>query len=133
MKYIYLYLLTLLAFLLVDILWLTVISKNLYSNSIGHLMAENPKILPAVIFYLSFVVGVIIFAVLPGYTDSNLIKTLLLAALFGALSYGTYDLTNLATLKDWPVYITLIDIVWGAFLSTVTGIAGYYAATWLAI
>jgi len=96
-------------------------------------MAENPKILPAVIFYLSFVVGVIIFAVLPGYTDSNLIKTLLLAALFGALSYGTYDLTNLATLKDWPVYITLIDIVWGAFLSTVTGIAGYYAATWLAI
>lgn len=133
MKYIYLYLLTLLAFLLVDILWLTVISKNLYSNGIGHLMAQSPKILPAVIFYLSFVVGVIIFAVLPGYRDSTLINTILLAALFGALTYGTYDLTNLATLKDWPVYITVIDIVWGSFLSVVTSISGYYIATWLGL
>jgi uncharacterized membrane protein len=133
MKYIYLYLITLLAFLVVDVIWLTVISKNLYSNSIGHLMAENPKLLPAAIFYLIFVVGVIIFAVLPGYQDSSLIKTILLAALFGGLSYATYDLTNLATLKDWPVHITVIDIIWGASLSTLTSVAGYYAASWIGI
>ena len=96
-------------------------------------MAENPRILPALIFYLIFVVGIIVFAILPGYADKSLVKTILLAALFGALSYATYDLTNLATLKDWPVHITIIDIVWGASVSTMTGIAGYYIATWIGV
>lgn len=133
MKNIYLYLLTLIVFVAIDVLWLTVISKNLYSTRLSHLLADNPKLLPAVLFYLIFVVGIIVFAVLPGYTDKSLLKTILLAGLFGALSYATYDLTNLATLKDWPVLITVIDILWGATVSVLTGIAGYYIAGWIGL
>lgn len=133
MKNIYLYFLTLLVFLAIDILWLTVISKNLYSTYLSHLLAENPRLVPAVIFYIVFVVGIIVFAVLPGYMDKSIIKTILLGALFGALSYATYDLTNLATLKDWPVLITVIDILWGSTVSVLTSVAGYYIAGWIGI
>ncbi len=133
MKNIYLYFLTLLVFLAIDILWLTVISKNLYSTYLSHLLAENPRLVPAVIFYIVFVVGIIVFAVLPGYMDKSITKTILLGALFGALSYATYDLTNLATLKDWPVLITVIDILWGSTVSVLTSVAGYYIAGWIGI
>ncbi len=128
MKYILLYILTFLVFLAIDAVWLLVISKNLYSKEIGHLMAEKALLLPALIFYLLFVVGVLIFAVIPGYQAQSLSKTLMLGALFGLMTYATYDLTNLATLKDWPLKVTIIDIIWGTSLSTVTGLAGYYIA-----
>ena len=91
-------------------------------------MAEKALLLPALIFYLLFVVGVLIFAVIPGYQAQSISKTLMLAALFGLMTYATYDLTNLATLRDWPIKITLIDIVWGTTISTVTGLAGFYIA-----
>ena len=133
MKNIYLYFLTFLIFSAIDILWLTVISKNLYSTYLSHLLAENPRLVPAVIFYLVFVVGIIVFAVLPGYMDKSIIKTILLGALFGALSYATYDLTNLATLKDWPILITVVDILWGSTVSVLTSVAGYYIAGWIGI
>lgn len=128
MKYILLYILTFIVFLAIDAVWLLVISKNLYSKEIGHLMAEKALLLPALIFYLLFVVGVLIFAVIPGYQAQSISKTLMLAALFGLMTYATYDLTNLATLRDWPIKITLIDIVWGTTISTVTGLAGFYIA-----
>lgn len=91
-------------------------------------MAEKALLLPALIFYLLFVVGVLIFAVIPGYQAQSLSKTLMLGALFGLMTYATYDLTNLATLKDWPLKVTIIDIIWGTSLSTITGLAGYYIA-----
>lgn len=96
-------------------------------------MESKPKLLPALIFYLIFVVGVIVFAVLPGYESQNIWKTIALGALFGMLSYSTYDLTNLATLKKWPVSITIIDIIWGTTVSTITSIAGYFIATLLSV
>ena len=133
MKNIYLYLLTLIVFVAIDVLWLTVISKNLYSTRLSHLLADNPKLLPAVLFYLIFVVGIIAFAVLPGYESQNIWKTIMLGALFGMLSYSTYDLTNLATLKNWPVSITIIDIIWGTTVSVLTSVAGYYIATLLGV
>jgi uncharacterized membrane protein len=128
MKYVLLYILTFIVFLAIDAVWLLVISKNLYSKEIGHLMAERALLLPALIFYLLFVVGVLIFSVIPGYEAQSVSKTLMLAALFGLMTYATYDLTNLATLRDWPIKITLIDIVWGTTISTVTGLAGFYIA-----
>jgi uncharacterized membrane protein len=128
MKYGLLYILTFLVFLAIDAVWLLVISKNLYSKEIGHLMAEKALLLPALIFYLLFVVGVLVFAVVPGYEAQSLSKTLMLSALFGLMTYATYDLTNLATLKDWPIKVTIIDILWGTSLSTLTGLAGYYIA-----
>lgn len=128
MKYIILYVLTFFSFLAVDMVWLLVIAKDFYAKQIGHLMAEKALLLPALIFYLLFVVGVLIFAVVPGYNAQSLSKTLMLSALFGLMTYATYDLTNLATLKDWPLKVTLIDIIWGMSISTVTGLAGYYIA-----
>jgi len=128
MKYILLYVLNFLVFLAIDAVWLLFIAKNLYAKEIGHLMAEKALLLPALIFYLLFVVGVLVFAVVPGYEAQSLSKTLMLSALFGLMTYATYDLTNLATLKDWPLKVTIIDIIWGTSLSTVTGLAGYYIA-----
>ncbi len=128
MKYLYLYTITFVIFLVIDFIWLNSIAKNLYSTKIGHLLAENPKLFPALIFYLIFVVGVIIFAVLPGYEAQNIWKTVILGALFGLLTYSTYDLTNLATLKNWPISVTIIDLIWGTSISTVISIAGYFIA-----
>jgi uncharacterized membrane protein len=131
MKYIYLYLLTFLVFLVIDFVWLNYIAKNMYSQKIGHLLAENANLVPALIFYLLFVVGTLVFAVIPGYEAKSLGKTLLLGALFGMMTYATYDLTNLATLKNWPLSVTIIDILWGTSLSAVTSLAGYYIANFL--
>lgn len=128
MKYILLYVLTFLVFLAIDAVWLLFISKNLYAKELSHLMAEKALLLPAFIFYLLFIVGVLVFAVIPGYQAQSLSKTLMLGALFGLMTYATYDLTNLATFKDWPLKITLIDLVWGTSLSTVVALAGYYIA-----
>jgi uncharacterized membrane protein len=128
MKYVLLYILTFLVFLAIDAVWLLFISKDFYSKEIGHLMAEKALLLPALIFYLLFVVGVLIFAIIPGYEAQSLSKTLMLSALFGLMTYATYDLTNLATLRDWPLKVTIIDIIWGSSLATLTGLAGYYIA-----
>jgi uncharacterized membrane protein len=133
MKHLYLYILTFLVFLAIDFVWLNWIAKNMYSEKIGHLLAENANLIPALIFYLLFVVGVIIFAVLPGYEAKSLGKTVFLGALFGMMTYATYDLTNLATLKGWPISMTIIDIIWGTSLSTVTAVSGYYIANMLNI
>jgi uncharacterized membrane protein len=128
MKYILLYVLTFLVFLAIDAVWLLFISKNLYSKEIGHLMADKALLLPALIFYLLFVIGALVLTIIPGYQAQSLSKTLIFSAIFGFMTYSTYDLTNLATLRDWPLKITIIDIIWGTSLSTITGLAGYYIA-----
>lgn len=131
MKYVFLYLITFVVFLAIDFIWLNFIAKNLYSTRIGHLLAEKPNLVPAFIFYLIFVVGIMIFAIIPGYETKNILKTISLGALFGLLTYSTYDLTNLATMRNWPVSVTIIDIIWGTSISVVTSTAGYYIATLL--
>lgn len=133
MKYVYLYLITFVIFLAIDFIWLNFIAKNLYATRIGHLLAEKPNLVPALIFYLVFVVGVIVFAIIPGYEAKSILKTILLGALFGFLAYSTYDLTNLATMKNWPVSVTIIDMIWGTSVSLMTSVAGYYIATLLKI
>lgn len=124
-RLIFTYLFSLFVFLGIDFIWLSFIAKNFYRQHIGHLMASSPQLLPAGIFYLTFVVGVIIFAALPGLKESSLSKTLLLAAAFGFFTYSTYDLTNLATLKNWPLIVTIVDIIWGMFIASVTALAAF--------
>jgi uncharacterized membrane protein len=131
MKYVYLYILTFIVFLAIDFIWLNWIAKNLYSQKIGHLLAENPNLIAAGVFYLLFVGASLVLAVLPGYEAQSLTKTILLGAIFGMITYATYDLTNLATLKEWPLSVTIIDIIWGTSLSTATAVAGYYIANFL--
>jgi uncharacterized membrane protein len=131
MKYVYLYILTFIVFLAIDFVWLNWIAKNLYSQKIGHLLAENPNLIAAGVFYLLFVAASLVLAVLPGYEAQSLTRTIMLGAIFGMITYATYDLTNLATLKEWPLSVTIIDIIWGTSLSTTTAVAGYYIANFL--
>jgi uncharacterized membrane protein len=94
-------------------------------------MAPNPNWLAAIIFYLLFVVGILVLAVLPGLDANSLKTTLLRGALLGLIAYATYDLTNLATLKDWPLTVTVVDLIWGTVLSTAVSCVGYLAGKWL--
>lgn len=125
LEFIKLYFLTLPMYLLVDGLWLTVIAKNFYAKHLGYLMSPNPNWVAAGIFYLGYVIGIVIFAVSPALRESSFGKALLLGALFGAFCYATYDLTNLATVKNWPWFITVIDIFWGATVTMIAAGAGY--------
>ena len=109
-----------------DALWIGLVAQTLYQQGIGHLMAENPRLLVAGLFYVLFVVGLVIFVVAPGGQTSAWRSTVLRGALFGFFTYATYDLTNLATLKDWPICMSLVDMAWGATVSAVSGAAGKY-------
>jgi uncharacterized membrane protein len=116
--------LTLVVFFAIDILWLGLVARNMYSKYLGFLLSPKPNWAAAIIFYLLFIVGLIVFAVIPGLKEGSLKNSLLLAALFGLVTYATYDLTNLATIKNWPLVITIVDMVWGSVLSClVTGIS----------
>ncbi len=129
--YLKLYLITLAAFLSIDMIWLGLVARTLYRNYLGFLMAPKANWLAAIIFYLLFVLGLLIFVVLPGLKENALGATLLRAALFGLITYATYDLTNLATLKDWPVFITVVDMAWGTTLSVAVSYIGFMAGKWL--
>jgi uncharacterized membrane protein len=127
-QFILLYLVTLAVFFLVDMVWLGVVSKGFYRKHLGPLM--GPKVVwpAAVLFYLLFIVGLIVFVVRPALVRGEPLQALLLGGLFGLISYATYDLTNLATIKDWPLVVTIVDLAWGtvlgglvSFLSAVLG------------
>lgn len=122
------YLLTTPVFLGIDILWLAVIAKNFYQEKLGSMLRDPVNWPPAVIFYLLFPLGVIIFSIIPAKEAESLQKALALGALFGFYTYATYDLSNLATLKNWPLQVTITDIIWGTFISTVTAGVAYLIA-----
>ncbi len=124
--YIKLYILTFLVFLGIDSVWLTQIAPKFYQENIGHLLAEKPNLAAAGLFYLINIFGVIIFAVIPGLNKQSWPITFYYGALYGLVTYATYDLTNLATLKDWPLKVTVIDILWGITLSAAVATAGYF-------
>ena len=129
--YIKLYLATLVAFFAVDMLWLGLIARTFYKKHLGYLMAPSVNWTAAIIFYLMFIVGVLVFVVLPGLEKQSLKITLIRAVLFGLITYATYDLTNLATVRDWPLTVTIVDLIWGMVLTTLVSIAGFYAGKWL--
>lgn len=117
------------AFVLValDMLWLRVIAPEWYQQGIGHLMGGQVNLVAAALFYLLFPLGVVIFAVTPSLPHGGL-NAVVMGALFGFFAYATYDLTNLATLKGWPLGLSVIDIAWGSFVSGVSALAGRTAA-----
>jgi uncharacterized membrane protein len=129
--YLKLYAAALLAFFAIDMVWLGIISRNFYKKQLGYLMAPEVNWAAAVIFYLLFIVGVLVFVVLPGLKENSLRNTVIRAILFGLITYATYDLTNLATVKDWPLMVTVVDLVWGMVLTTLVSIAGFYAGKWI--
>lgn len=124
-----LYITSFLVFLGIDAIWLTLVAKDFYKNQIGHLMASNPNLISALIFYLLFIIGIVYFVVSPALEKRNFMQLLLSASLFGLITYATYDLTNLATLKNWPILVTIIDLIWGTFLSTAVSVITYLIAS----
>jgi len=122
--YLKLYFSTLLVFFAVDMVWLGLVARTFYSQYLGYLMAPSVNWPAALLFYLLFIVGILVFVVLPGLKSGSTRDTLLRAALFGLITYATYDLTNLATLKDWPLVLSVVDMAWGTTLSLIVSYAG---------
>ncbi|WP_374534086.1 DUF2177 family protein [Phenylobacterium sp.] len=118
------YFLTLVAFASIDTAWLGTMGDRLYRPMIGSMLAENFRLAPAIAFYALYAAGLTLFAVLPGLAEGGWKKALVWGGLFGLFAYGTYDLTNLATLKTWSVKLSLIDMAWGAFVSAGSSAVG---------
>jgi len=105
------------SFLAVDGLWLSLIAKNFYSKHLGYLMSKNPNFVAAGVFYLIYIISLVVLVISPGLQKGSMSHTILMGALFGLCCYATYDLTNLATIKDWPLIVTIVDLIWGTVLS----------------
>ncbi len=131
MSFLKMYLVAFIIFLAIDAVWLGLIAPKFYKNQIGHLMSSSPNLIAALVFYLLFIVGLVYFAIMPAIDQGSIGKALLAGALFGFMTYATYDLTNLATLKDWPIIVTVVDLVWGTFLSTSIAVLTYLIYNWL--
>ncbi len=126
------YLATALVLVTIDYLWIGILAKPLYQQGIGHLMADQPRLWAAAMFYLLYPVGLMVFAILPNEHAADWHKTAAAAAMFGFFAYATYDLTNLATLRNWPIGLSLIDTAWGTLVSTAAALAGRAVLHWLA-
>ena len=126
-KYLAAYVATAVVMVALDLIWLGLIAKPLYQQGIGHLMTAKPNIPVAIVFYLLYAVGLMIFAVTPEQSAQGWTRSLMVGALFGFFAYATYDLTNLATLKEWPVSLSLMDMAWGTVVSGVSAAAGKLA------
>ena len=129
--YLKLYLLTVPVFFIIDLVWLGVVAKGFYQKNLKYILSPNVNWTAAIIFYLMYIAGILIFAVLPGIAKDSLRHAALWGALFGFFTYATYDLTNLALLKDWPLNIVVVDILWGVVLCTVVATLSFYIARWL--
>lgn len=114
-------------FLALDAVWLSLMNARLYQPAIGHLMAASVDWRAAALFYPLYLLGLLVFAIRPALIEGRATPALRLGALFGLLAYATYDLTNQATLRDWPWAVTLADLIWGAFVSgSASGAAAWF-------
>jgi uncharacterized membrane protein len=123
--YLKLYLATLVAFFTVDMLWLRLTTRMFYSKYLEVLLNPKPVWPAAILFYLLFAAGILVLVVLPSLHMGSTKRVLLLGALFGLITYGTYALTNLALVKDWPLIVTVVDICWGIVLGMIVSYAGF--------
>ena len=126
-KYLAAYGVTAVVMIAIDLVWLGLIAKPLYQGGIGHLMADQPNIPIALVFYLIYALGLMVFAITPEQSVPGWSRALMVGALFGFFAYATYDLTNLSTLRGWPLGLSLMDIAWGTLVSGVSSAAGKLA------
>jgi uncharacterized membrane protein len=128
-----LYALTALVFFAIDLVWLGVVASGFYRRHLGHLLADQVRWGPALLFYLLFILGILVFAILPGLSDFSLTRTLALGAFLGLVAYATFDLTCAALFKGFPAVVVVVDLVWGTCLSAVVAVAGYGIGRWLGL
>jgi len=131
MYYLKLYLFALGGFLAIDMVWLVVVARGFYRKQLGFLLSDQPNWWAAIAFYLLFVAGLLVFVIVPALDAVSVRKALILGAFFGLVAYATYDLTNMATVKNWPWTVTLVDMAWGAVLATSVSCLGYLVGRWL--
>ena len=113
-------------FFAVDFVWLTKVSRSIYRPRLGELLLDQPNLLIAGLFYLFYVGGIVYFAVAPALSDGGWSKALVAGLVLGFVAYGTYDLTNLSTLRGWPWSVTLIDLAWGTALTGTAAVSGFF-------
>ncbi len=123
-----LFIIALPVFFVIDMVWLVLVAKKFYQDQIGFLMKPDINWFAAIIFYLLFIAGLIIFVITPAVEKHSWVHALLYGALFGLITYATYDLTNLATLKDWPLLVTVVDLIWGSVLASSISLVTYFVA-----
>ena len=131
--FIKIYLITLPVFFAIDMIWLGLVAKNFYQKHIGQLLAPSVNWTAAISFYLMFIAGMIVFVIYPAIEKNSWTHALIYGALFGLITYATYDLTNLATLKDWSLTVTIADMIWGAVLSASVSTISYFLSTKFAV
>lgn len=124
-KYFVAYGMTAVTFFAIDFLWLSRIARSFYFERLGPLLLDKPNMLAAGIFYAVYVIGIVIFAVAPALRENSTTTALMMGALFGFFAYATYDMTNIATLKNWSVAVTVVDIAWGTFLTGISAMLGF--------
>lgn len=123
-----LYAIALPVFFAIDMVWLVFVAKDFYKSQIGFLLKTDINWTAAILFYLLFIVGLVLFVIAPSVEKGSWTEALLLGAFFGFITYATYDLTNLATLKDWPLLVTIVDLAWGAVLGALVSVITYFLA-----
>ena len=128
LKNLYLYLLTIPVFFALDMLWLGLVAKDFYRRELGYLLRAETKWAAAVVFYLIFIAGLLMFAVLPALEKGTLQRALLLGAAFGFFCYATFDLTCYALIKDFPLKIVIADLIWGTLVSGTVSAASFFLA-----
>lgn len=116
-------------FFAIDMVWLGFVAKDFYAKQIGDLMKPDINWTAAIIFYLIFISGLVVFVITPAVVKNSWTQAVLMGALFGFVCYATYDLTNLAVAKDWPVFVTIIDLIWGAVLAASVSVITFLIAT----
>ena len=127
MRYVIAYISTAFVFLAADFIWLGFIARSFYRDNLEGLLLEKPLMDVAGLFYGLYVVGIVIFGVMAGLRDDSWRSAAIYGALFGLFAYATYDLTNLATLKNWPMIVSVVDMAWGAFVTSLAATGGYLA------
>lgn len=128
-----LYGLTALVFFAIDLVWLGVVAPGFYQRHLGHLLRPDVMWAPAVLFYLLYISGLLVFAVLPGLEVGSLVRTLALGAFFGLVAYATFDLTCMALMRDFPLVVVAVDLVWGTVLTASVSAAGFGIGRWLGV
>lgn len=121
------YIITLVIFFVIDILWLGLVAKNFYRENLGFIMVEKFNWPAAILFYSFYIIGILFFVVNPALERESIRYAIFVGAFFGMITYGTYDMTNLATLKNWPINVTIVDIIWGTILCSLTSSLSYLA------
>lgn len=128
-RFLSVYAVTLPVFFAIDLVWLGVVAKSFYRQHLGHLLADQVNWPAAILFYLVFIAGIVFFAVKPALEGNSAARALAHGALFGFLAYATYDLTNHATMRDWPPIVTVVDLAWGTVLSASVAYLSYQVSS----